>query len=169
MSILQIVEVPNSILRKEAKKILDFNTDLAKLAEDMAETMYTAPGVGLAANQVAVLQQIVVVDTTPKDEPKNLLVLINPEIVEEEGVDELEEGCLSLRDFKQEVERAEKIKVRAHNLKGESIVLDAEGMLARAIQHELDHIHGWLLLDYSNPIKRELYIRKRKKLAKKSS
>jgi peptide deformylase len=167
VSVLQIVEIPNPVLRKPAKKVASYNPDLEKLAQDMAETMYAAPGVGLAANQVNVLRQVVVIDVTPKDEPKNLLVLINPQIVESDGLEGLEEGCLSLPDFRQTVERAMSIKVAAKNLKGEDIEFSAEGLLARALQHEIDHINGRLLLDYANPIRRELYIKRRKKLLKK--
>jgi peptide deformylase len=166
MSILEIIEVPNPILRKKAKPVKEFNADLERLALDMAETMYNAPGVGLAANQVGVLKQMVVIDATAKDEPKNLLILINPEVVEAEGRESGEEGCLSLPDFRQVVDRCMSIKVRAKNLKGEDIEFNAEGLLARAIQHEVDHINGRLLFDYSNPIKREFYIKKRKKLLK---
>jgi len=166
MSVLKIIEAPNQLLRKAAKPVKEYNPDVEKLAEDMAETMYAAPGVGLAANQVSVLKQVLVVDVSRKDEPKNLLVLINPEIVESEDWEEMEEGCLSLPDFRQVIGRAGKIRVAAKNLKGEDIELFAEGLLARAIQHEFDHINGRLLLDYSNPIKRELYLKKRKKLLK---
>jgi peptide deformylase len=164
MSVLEIIQVPNPLLRKDAKPVKDYNPDLKKLVADMADTMYAAPGVGLAANQVSVLKQVVVVDVSRKDEPKQLLVLINPEIVDAEDLEEMEEGCLSLPDFKQVIGRAGKVKVAAKNLQGEDIELFAEGLLARAIQHEVDHINGRLLLDYSNPIKRELYIKKRKKL-----
>ena len=166
MSVLEIVEVPDPVLRKKAKPVKDYNPDLERLAQDMAETMYNAPGVGLAANQVAVLKQILVIDATPKDEPKNLIVLVNPEIVECESLESGEEGCLSLPDFRQVIDRSVIIKVRAKNLKGEDVELSAEGLLARAIQHEIDHLSGRLLFDYSNPIKREFYIKKRKKLLK---
>jgi len=166
MSVLEIVEVPDPVLRKKAKPVKEFNADLERLAQDMAETMYSAPGVGLAANQVAVLKQILVIDATPKDEPKSLIVLVNPEIVECESLASQEEGCLSLPDFRQVIDRSMTIKVRAKNLKGEDLEFSAEGLLARAIQHEVDHLNGKLLFDYSNPIKREFYIKKRKKLLK---
>jgi len=167
MSILQIVEVPNPVLRKAAKKVQSCNADLEKLAADMAETMYAAPGVGLAANQVNVLKQLVVIDVTPRDQPKNLLVLVNPSIVESDGLEDMEEGCLSLPEFRLIVGRAGRVKVQAKNLKGEDLELMAEGLLARALQHEIDHINGRLLLDYANPIRRELYLKKRRKLLKK--
>jgi len=166
MAVLEIIEVPDPVLRKVAEPVRDYNPALEKLIQDMADTMYSAPGIGLAGNQVGVLKQIAIVDVSPPDKPKNLIVLINPEIVEMEGEDEMEEGCLSIPDFRQIVKRAKKIKVRARNLKGEEIELSAEGLLARAIQHELDHLNARLILDYANPIKRELYLRKRKKLLK---
>jgi len=166
MAVLEIIEVPDPVLRKIAEPVRDYNPALEKLIQDMADTMYSAPGIGLAGNQVGVLKQIAIVDVSPPDKPKNLIVLINPEIVEMEGEDEMEEGCLSIPDFRQIVKRAKKIKVRARNLKGEEIELSAEGLLARAIQHELDHLNARLILDYANPIKRELYLRKRKKLLK---
>ncbi len=166
MAVLEIIEVPDPVLRKIAEPVRDYNPALEKLIQDMADTMYSAPGIGLAGNQVGVLKQIAIVDVSPPDKPKNLIVLINPEIVEMEGEDEMEEGCLSIPNFRQIVKRAKKIKVRARNLKGEEIELSAEGLLARAIQHELDHLNARLILDYANPIKRELYLRKRKKLLK---
>jgi len=166
MAVLEIIEVPDPVLRKIAEPVWDYNPALEKLIQDMADTMYSAPGIGLAGNQVGVLKQIAIVDVSPPDKPKNLIVLINPEIVEMEGEDEMEEGCLSIPNFRQIVKRAKKIKVRARNLKGEEIELSAEGLLARAIQHELDHLNARLILDYANPIKRELYLRKRKKLLK---
>ena len=166
MAVLEIIEVPDPVLRKVAEPVRDYNPALEKLIQDMADTMYSAPGIGLAGNQVGVLKQIAIVDVSPPDKPKNLIVLINPEIVEMEGEDEMEEGCLSIPNFRQIVKRAKKIKVRARNLKGEEIELSAEGLLARAIQHELDHLNARLILDYANPIKRELYLRKRKKLLK---
>jgi len=153
-------------LRKSAKKVSVFDDELQKLASDMAETMYAAPGVGLAANQVGVLKQIITIDASRKDEPKNLLALVNPELVWSEGAEEMEEGCLSLPEFKQNVERATAIKVRAQDPKGAEIEVSAEGILARVIQHEMDHLQGKLLTDYANLVRRDLYMRKRRKLLK---
>jgi peptide deformylase len=107
-----------------------------------------------------------VVDVSPRDQAKKLLVLVNPVIVEADGLEEMEEGCLSLPEFRLVVGRSGKVKVQAKNLKGEDIQLWAEGLLARALQHEIDHLNGRLLLDYASPIRRELYLRKRKKLLK---
>jgi len=166
MAVLEIVKVPNPILLKVADKVRGYNQELERLVSDMAETMYSAPGIGLAANQVAVLKQVAVVDTSLPDQPKNLLVLINPKIIESEGLDDLEEGCLSVPEFRQVVERPSRIKVRAKNLKGEQIEINAEGLLARAIQHELDHLNGRLILDYAGSAKKALYLKKRKKLLK---
>lgn len=168
MSTLEIVKVPDPVLRKVAERVKGFNPDLEKLVTDMAETMYSAPGVGLAGNQVAVAKQVIVIDVSVPEEPKNLLALINPEIVESEGAEKIEEGCLSIPEFKQTVERPIKIKVRAWNLKGEEIEFVAEDLLARAIQHEIDHLHGHLLLDYAGSTRRSLYLRKRRKQLKES-
>jgi len=169
MARLEIVKVPDPILRKVAEKVRDYNSDLEKLVRDMAETMYSAPGIGLSANQVAVSKQLAIVDVGKPEEEKNLLVLINPEIIEKEGLDEMEEGCLSVPEFKQMVPRSAKVRVRARNLKGEEFELIAEGLLARAIQHELDHLNAKLILDYANPLIKELYLKRRKKQLKKSA
>lgn len=169
MAILEIVKVPNPILRKKAEKVSDYNQALEKLVKDMAETMYSAPGIGLAANQVGVLKQIAIVDPSPPDQRKNLLVLINPEIIDAEGLDESEEGCLSLPDFREIISRPSQIKIRARDLQGREIEILAQGLLARAIQHELDHLQGKLLLDYASAVKRELYLKKRKKLLKREA
>jgi len=168
MALLEIVTAPDPVLRKKAEKVREYNKELEKLVLDMAETMYAAPGIGLAANQCGVLKQVAVVDISPPDKPKNLLVLINPEIVQkDEQQDQMEEGCLSLPEFRQVVSRPSRIKVCAKNLKGETQEIIAEGLLARAIQHEMDHLNGKLLLDYASSIKREFYLRKRKKLLRK--
>ncbi len=163
MAILEIVKAPNPVLRKVAEKVKGYNLDLEKLVLDLAETMYAAPGVGLAATQVGVTRRVAVVDVSSPEEPKELLALINPEIVESEGLEEMEEGCLSLPEFREAIKRPTRIKVLGKNLKGEPVEIVAEGIMARAIQHELDHLNGRLLLDYAGAIKRELYLRKLKK------
>ena len=165
---MEIVQVPDPILRKVAEKVRDYNSELEKLVKDMAETMYSAMGIGLAGNQVGVLKQLAIIDVSKPEEKKNLLVLINPEIVEREGLEQMEEGCLSVPEFRQVVPRSAKIRVRARNLKGEEFELTAEGLLARAIQHELDHLNAKLILDYANPMIKELYLKRRKKLLKRS-
>ncbi|MDH3393649.1 MAG: peptide deformylase, partial [Desulfobulbaceae bacterium] len=131
---------------------------------DMAETMYDAPGVGLAANQIGVTRQIVVIDITGSEaEEKNLIVLINPKIVKGEGEAIEEEGCLSVVDFNAKVKRFTKIWVEAQDIEGNPMAFEAEDFYARAIQHEVDHLNGHLFIDWISSLKRSLYKKKRKK------
>ena len=125
MAILEIVKAPNPVLRKVAEKVKGYNLDLEKLVLDLAETMYAAPGVGLAATQVGVTRRVAVVDVSSPEEPKELLALINPEIVESEGLEEMEEGCLSLPEFREAIKRPTRIKVLGKNLKGEPVEIVA--------------------------------------------
>ena len=163
MAILEIVTVPDPVLKKQAQELKDFNLEIEKIVNNMAETMYHAPGVGLAANQVGLLKQIAVIDVSPPEEEKNLIVLINPRIVNAEGELPGEEGCLSVPELKVEMDRAEKVKVVAKGLRGEDIEIDAEGLLARAIQHELDHLMGKTILDRIGRLKRRMYLDNLKK------
>ncbi len=160
MAILKIYTYPEPVLRQKAKRVTVFDEDLQKLAEDMGETMYKAPGVGLAANQVGVLQQIVVVDISVAEEEKKYIVLINPEISEGVGNVVDEEGCLSVREYTSNVKRFQKIHLTAQDLKGELLEFDAEDRFARIIQHEVDHLHGKLFIDRISVLKRNLYKRK---------
>ena len=132
----------DDVLRKKAKKVDRINTFIKNLLDDMADTMYKNRGVGLAGNQVGVLKRVIVVD-----DGNGLLQLINPVITEKEGTQCGEEGCLSFPDLYGEVERAEKVKVKAQNIKGEHIEIEAEGFLARIFQHEIDHLDGKLFVD----------------------
>ena len=133
----------------------------------MAETMYSAPGIGLAATQVGVAKQVLVADTAARKPESELIVLINPEIVAAEGEVLFEEGCLSVPDYQAEVKRHERITVRGLNLKGEEVEIEAEGLLAIVLQHEIDHLNGILFIDRLSKLKRDLYKRRlRKKLAK---
>ncbi|MFH1217094.1 MAG: peptide deformylase [Pseudomonadota bacterium] len=165
MAIREILKYPHPILRHPAEPVTEFNEELLKLISDMAETMYDAPGVGLAANQVGVLLQLVVVDVSPKDE-KKLIPLINPEILEGEGSQVDEEGCLSVVDYAANVKRFERIKVRAFTPTGKQIEFEAEGWFARVIQHEVDHLRGTLFIDHLSSLKRALYKKKRRKQLK---
>jgi peptide deformylase len=161
MSKLTILEFPDPRLRTKAKPVTTFDAALQQLAADMLETMYAAPGVGLAATQVNVHQRLLVADVSENhDEP---LVLVNPEILAREGVAAREEGCLSVPGVFEEVERAARIKVRAVDVRGKPMELDAEGLLAVCIQHEIDHLEGRLFVDYLSELKRQ---RIRKKLEK---
>lgn len=166
MAIREILKYPNPLLRKKASPVTAFNAQLKELIADMAETMYAAPGVGLAANQIGVLQQIIVVDVSPKEEKNKLIPLINPEILEGEGSVVDEEGCLSVVDYSANVERFSHIKVRARNLEGQEIQFEADGWFARVIQHEVDHLDGKLFIDHLSSLKRALYKKKRRKQLK---
>ncbi len=163
MALLEIVTVPDPVLKQEAEELRDFNPEIERVVKDMAETMYHAPGIGLAANQVGLLKQIAVVDVSPPEEEKKLIVLVNPRIISMEGEDIAEEGCLSVPDINVEIKRASRIKVIAKNLRGEDIELSAEGLLARAIQHELDHLQGTVILDKASILKRRRYLNNLKK------
>ena len=163
MAIRSILTFPEPVLRKKAKKVTTFDDELIQLAQDMGETMYAAPGVGLAANQIGVLLQIVVVDISESEEEKKFISLINPVISEGEGYVTDEEGCLSVPGYTADVTRAEWITVKALNGEGEPIELTAEGLPAIAIQHEIDHLDGTLFIDRISRLKRELIKRKIKK------
>ena len=161
MTILAILEFPDPRLRTKATPVDVVDDALRKLIDDMFETMYAAPGIGLAATQVDVHKRLLVADVSAdKTEP---VVLINPEILEKDGVEVMEEGCLSVPGFYEEVERAEHIRVRALDRNGETFEMEAEGLLAVCIQHEMDHLEGKLFVDYLSEVKRQ---RIRKKLLK---
>ena len=145
MAVLQIRIFPDPILRQRARKVTQFDAKLAKLAADMKETMAARHGVGLAANQVGVLQRICVVKMEDWEE---VLVLVNPEIMRREGLREVEEGCLSLPGYRGMVNRAERIRVRYQDLTGKQQRLKAECMLAQAVEHETDHLNGILYIDH---------------------
>lgn len=162
MALREILTYPHPILRKKAEPVKEYDDELAQLISDMAETMYNAPGVGLAANQIGVAKQVIVVDVSPKDE-KKLIPLINPEILAGEGNQVDEEGCLSVVDYSANVKRFEQITVRANRPDGKLIEFAAEGWFARVIQHEVDHLNGILFIDHLSALKRGLYKKKRKK------
>ena len=167
MAILHICTYPEEILRQPAEPVTDIDEEVVRLVDHMAETMYSAPGIGLAATQVGVAKQVLVADTAARKPESELIVLINPEIVAAEGEVLFEEGCLSVPDYQAEVKRHEKITVRGLNLKGEEVEIEAEGLLAIVLQHEIDHLNGILFIDRLSKLKRDLYKRRlRKKLAK---
>lgn len=163
MALLEILTYPNPVLRKKTTRVTAFNDELKALVHDMAETMYDAPGIGLAAPQVGRSIRLVIMDLSDKDEPRQLLVLANPEISEGEGEELAEEGCLSLPDLTAKVKRFTHIKVKAQNIDGEPIEFEAEEWFARVVQHEVDHINGTLFLDKISVLKRAMYKKKRKK------
>ena len=151
MAILKIVQYPDLRLHKSAGKIERVDKTVRKLAQDMGETMYAAPGVGLAATQVDVQLQLVVIDISEQHD--QLRVFINPEIIARSGVEESEEGCLSVPGSYEKVQRSEKVTVQALNERGESFTLEAEGLLAVCIQHEIDHLQGKVFVEYLSQLK----------------
>ena len=161
MALLNILRYPDARLHKLAATVTVFDDGLRKLVQDMAETMYAAPGVGLAATQVDIHKRVIVLDVSERRD--SLVVLVNPEIVEASGVSDIEEGCLSVPGIYEIVERAERVKVRAHDQNGNSFTLEAQGLLAVCIQHEMDHLVGKVFVENLSPLKQQ---RIRAKLAK---
>lgn len=169
MALLEILEYPDPRLREVAKPVAKVTPEIKKLCEDMAETMYAAPGVGLAANQVGVLLRIFVIDVAGEDEPSELRVFINPDIYEKDGVQTWNEGCLSFPGVSEEIKRAEHVRVRALDADGKEFDLEADGLLAVAIQHENDHLDGVLMIDKLSALKKRMASRKMAKRQKDSS
>ena len=163
MAIRDILKYPDPLLRQEAEPVTEFDDDLQQLIVDMADTMYDAPGVGLAAPQIGVSKQLVVMDITAKDEEPQLIVLVNPEISEGEGSAVEEEACLSVVDLSAKVKRFSHIRVKGLNAQGEAVDFEADDWFARVIQHEVDHLRGTLFIDHLSRLKRSLYKKKRKK------
>lgn len=161
MAVLPILRYPDARLHKLAAPVTVFDEGLKKLVRDMVETMYAAPGVGLAATQVDVHKQVVVVDVSERRD--SLVVLVNPEIVEAWGISDIEEGCLSVPGIYDTVERAERIRVRAWDQNGNAFTLEAQGLLSVCIQHEIDHLKGKVFVEYLSQLKQT---RVRAKLAK---
>lgn len=162
MAILPIIQYPDERLHKVAKKVESITGATRKLIADMAETMYAAPGIGLAATQLDVHQQLIVIDISEMRD--DLLVLINPELLASSGESKCEEGCLSVPGIYDKVQRAERVTVRALNAKGEAFTLDAEGLLAVCVQHEMDHLLGKVFVERLSPLKQ---VRIRNKLKKR--
>jgi peptide deformylase len=160
MAVLPIVKYPDPRLKQPALPVQTVDDDIRRLVDDMAETMYAAPGVGLAANQVGVLLRVFVIDISSEDEPSELRVFINPEILVATGTLVWEEGCLSFPGVTEEIRRAERVRVRALDRDGRPFELEAEGLLAVAIQHETDHLNGVVMLDKLSAVKKRLLGRK---------
>ena len=170
MAKLPIVTLPDPILRKLSTPVERVDDELRQLADDMLETMYDAPGVGLAAIQVGVPRRLFVLDVADEDEKPAPLVLFNPEIVALGSETRLhEEGCLSIPDFRVEIERPASLTLSYIDRDGNPRELDAEGLLATAIQHEVNHLDGKLIIDFLSPLKRDMVVRKFKKQAKAST
>jgi peptide deformylase len=163
MALLNICTYPDQILRVKASPVRVFDRNLCKLVEDMAETMYNAPGIGLAANQVGEPRQVLVIDLQKPDYEHGLIVLINPQIVASEGEITYEEGCLSVPEFFAVVKRFDQITVRGVDEHQNPVEIQASGLLAIALQHEMDHLNGKLFIDHIGSISKDIFIRKWKK------
>ncbi len=167
MTIKPLIILPDPILRQVSKPIETIDGEVKKLADDMLETMYDAPGIGLAAIQIGVARRMLVLDVSKEGEDKKPLVFINPEIVASSDARSVyEEGCLSIPDYYAEVERPAGITVRHLDREGKEQVTEADGLLATCLQHEIDHLNGVLFIDHISKLKREMVIRKFTKAAK---
>ena len=162
--ILNIVKYPDPVLSKPGEPVTEVDAELRKLADDMFETMYASQGIGLAAPQVNVSKRLLVIDLSSGKDPKDKLILINPEIISSEGKQYEEEGCLSFPEIREKVSRAAKVRVRAQDVKGKWFEMDATELLARCFQHEIDHVDGMLFIFRMSGLKRELSLRKIRKM-----
>jgi peptide deformylase len=163
MTIRRIVTYGTPILRQRTQEVANLNGDLQQLIDDMAATMYAAPGVGLAANQVGSPHRLFVANPSEDRDPAKLLVVINPEVVESDGEFVSEEGCLSVPDFREEVRRARRVLLRGLDREGRPIEVEGHDLLARIFQHEMDHLNGLFFVDRLSPAKRDILLRKLKK------
>lgn len=168
MAILEIKKYPERVLSKKADDIESIDANLQHLIDDMVETMYAAPGIGLAAPQIGVSKRLAVIDISTKESPAPLLVIINPVITLMEGTIEFEEGCLSLPEYTAKIQRARKVAIQALDRNGKPIEIVDDGLLAIALQHELDHLDGLLLIDRISPLKREFFKKRHRKTVKSS-
>lgn len=166
MAVLPIRKYGDPVLRDATQPVTEFDAELWQLINDMTDTMYAAPGVGLAANQVGVSKQLAIIDLTVGEEPGNLHVFVNPQIVEAEGEITEEEGCLSIPDFVEIVSRPQRLKCIYLDQHGEEKEMIAEGLMARAICHEVDHLRGTLFVDYLRGLKKERILKRIQKLVK---
>ena len=164
MTIRTILTYPNPLLRQKAKQVGTFDKELEQLIDDMAETMYDAPGIGLAATQIGDSRQLIVVDISKEKRDKDFMPLVNPRIVSSEGQQIDEEGCLSVPELTSNVKRFKKITVAYQDITGEAAEITAEERFAVVLQHEIDHVHGILFIDHLSPLKRQLYKKKVKKM-----
>jgi peptide deformylase len=162
--ILKIVKYPEPVLSQPGEPVTEFNGELHKLVADMFETMYKAQGIGLAAPQVGVSKRVTIIDLSMGKEPKDKLVLVNPEIIVSEGKQYEEEGCLSFPEIREKVQRAARVRIRAQDENGKWFELDGDELLARAFQHEIDHLDGVLFIFRMSTLKRGLTLRKIRKL-----
>ncbi len=166
MAVLPIVKYGGDVLRRRTAPVTTFDEELQKLIEDMVDTMYAAPGIGLAANQVGMAKKIAVIDLSVGKRPGELYVLVNPEVIEAQGQVTEDEGCLSVPDFTETVTRPARVRVRFLDRSGEPREMWGEGLLGRAMSHEVDHLNGKLFVDHLRGFKRDRILRKIQKLAK---
>lgn len=170
MALRDIIVIPDPRLKLVSEPVATVDREVRRLADDMLETMYDAPGIGLAAIQIAVPKRIITIDIARKDEPKKPVVLINPEIVwRSEETSTYEEGCLSIPEYYEEIERPARCTVRYLDLDGQPQELDCEGLMATCVQHEVDHLNGVLFIDYLSRLKRERVIKKFAKQARREA
>lgn len=162
--ILKIVKYPEPVLEQAGEEVTEFNDELRKLVADMFETMYGSQGIGLAAQQVGVARRVTVIDLSQGKDPVQKLVLVNPKVIHKEGKQYEEEGCLSFPEIREKVSRAARVTVKAQNENGEWFEMDGEELLARAFQHEIDHLDGILFIFRMSALKRSLNLRKIRKL-----
>ena len=158
-----ILTFPDPLLKKKSAPVTIITDEIIQLAKDMAETMYDAPGVGLAAPQIGVLQRVIVIDVAAKNDAPQLITVINPVVIHGEGETFEEEGCLSVPDFSANVKRYERVVVKGLSLEGQERIWHADDLLAVAFQHEIDHLDGILFVDRLSPLKRDLFVKKSKK------
>jgi peptide deformylase len=161
-----IVKYPDPVLAKKGVPVTDFGPELAQFVKEMWASMYAAHGIGLAAPQVGISKRITVIDVSFNERPEDKVVLINPAIIDRHGKQFEEEGCLSLPEIREKVQRAARVKVRAQNVSGEFFEIEGEDLLARAMQHEIDHLDGILFIDHLSGLKRDLVKRRIRKLQK---
>lgn len=170
MALRPILQIPDTRLRQVAKPVADFNDELQVLIDDMFETMYDAPGIGLAAPQVGILLRVVVMDCADKEETPEPITMINPQLLwQSEEISVHEEGCLSIPEYYEDVERSAECKVQFLDRQGKTVELQADGLLATCIQHEIDHLDGKLFIDYLSRLKRERVTKKFTKAAKRAA
>ena len=167
--ILKIVKYPEPVLSQPGEPVTEFDAGLKKLVDDMFETMYASQGIGLAAPQVAVSKRVTVVDLSQGKDPAQKLVLVNPEVIFREGKQYEEEGCLSFPEIREKVQRASKVRIRAQDLKGKWFEMDGEELLSRAFQHEIDHLDGMLFIFRMSSLKRDLVLRKIRKMQREGT
>ena len=166
MALRRILHYPEPLLKQKSLPVTEFNAELKQLAEDMVETMYDAPGVGLAAPQVGELKRLIILDCSAKDEPADLIVAVNPEVITGDGESLEEEGCLSVPGFWASVKRYAEVTMRYQDVEGQTHERKADGLLAIGIQHEIDHLEGILFVDRLSPLKRSIFKKKYMKMLK---